>query len=121
MIRTEPSKGPWVSLAVLARGAGIPEQTFRGRMFALNIMLDGKLMRRLSVTGRRGKWLVNRELYDAQSQPPPAREPKSFDAQLAEQSARLDALERRLQAVRDGQIRLRGRVARVEDALRERR
>lgn len=111
----------WLPLRKLARASGIPEKTFRRRMLALNIELGGKLLRRQSRTGNGGRWLVDRAVFEQHERPsrtPASATPKSFEEQLAEHAKRLDVLDRRLQTVRDGQIRLRGRVARVEDALK---
>lgn len=116
----------WTPLTRLARESGVPVRTMRRRMAALHQQLGGGVLRAYNEPGTRvGKWWVNVTVLQAhhgRAEAEAERErvedqQEAVQAQLGEHLLRIEAVERKTQALRDRAIAQRKRLERVEQLV----
>lgn len=87
----------WVGVAEFARASGVPPQTMRRRLQALEAMLGVKLLHSRHQPGRKPrKWWVHPERARAALE----QDPDAREARLEELYSRLEKLEQKLEALR---------------------
>lgn len=104
--------GTWISIP---RAAAIMEMTRQGarkRLKILNVEADGRLLRRISSTGRGGRLEVSldvlQELMVRKRAKPDLEE--QVDREILQTTAKVQDLELKVESLRDAHVRLRKQV-----------